>query len=529
MKESHAIPAIPGVYPTGFVKWITVITAISCAILELIDTTIVNVSLREISGSIGATTTEIAWVTTSYAISNVIIIPLTSMLSDLFGRRVYFTASVIIFTVASLMCGLSNSLWTLVFWRFIQGLGGGGLLSTAQTIIIGAFPPEKMSTANAIFGMGMIMGPTFGPTLGGYITEHISWHWIFFVNIPIGILATFLAWTYITDRPGAVKPHRIDWWGIIFLVIAVGSLQYVLEEGTANDWFESYEIIAVSLLAVFGLVAFIIRELRIDYPAVNIRLYQNYNLAMGSFMNLMLGMLLFGTVFIFPLFAQISLGWTPTQTGVFMIPSALFAAFSMPIVGKMLNSGVNPKKIIIAGVIITFVFLMMLSRSSFDTSERDLYFPFALRGIGLAFMMSPILALAIGGLQGRDMTQAVALANMIRQLGGALGIALINVYLTHIVAENRGNMLSYINPYDANTNERLNAMKQNFLARGYDMQQATDLAHRMMEGNLFKQYTLVSYNQGFMMVGVVILICIPITLLIRYKKPNKPVEVPAEH
>ena len=528
MNSSQAIPAIPTVYPTGFVKWITVITAISCAILELIDTTIVNVSLREISGSIGATTTEIAWVTTSYAISNVIIIPLTSMLSDLFGRRVYFTASVIIFTFASLMCGFSGSLWTLVFWRFIQGLGGGGLLSTAQTIIIGAFPPEKMSTANAIFGMGMIMGPTFGPTLGGYITEHIGWHWIFFVNIPIGIVATFLSWTYITDRAGAEKPRKIDWWGILFLVIAVGALQFVLEEGSSKDWFESGEIILVSLMAILGLIAFIIRELRIDYPAVNIRLYQSYNLVMGSIMNLMLGMLLFGTVFIFPLFAQISLGWTPTQTGVFMIPSALFAAFSMPLVGKMLNNGVNPKKIIIVGVLITFVFLMMLSRSSFDTNETDLYFPFALRGIGLAFMMSPILALAIGGLQGKEMTQAVALANMIRQLGGALGIALINVYLTHIVAENRNNMLSYINPYDANTNERLNAMKQNFIDRGYDMQQATDLAHKMLEGSLFRQYTLVSYNQGFMVVGVSILICIPIVLLIRYKKKG-PVEVPADH
>ncbi|MCX8487240.1 MAG: MFS transporter, partial [Crocinitomicaceae bacterium] len=187
-------------YPTGATKWILILTAISCALLELIDATIVNVSLREISGSIGATTTEIAWVVTAYAVSNVIIIPLTSMLSDFFGRKVYFTASVIIFTFSSLMCGMSTSLWMLVFWRFVQGLGGGGLLSTAQTIIIGAFPPEKISTANAIFGMGIILGPTFGPTLGGLITDNLSWNWIFFVNIPIGILATVLAWTYVGDR-----------------------------------------------------------------------------------------------------------------------------------------------------------------------------------------------------------------------------------------------------------------------------------------------------------------------------------------
>lgn len=515
-------------YPTGFTKWITVITAISCAILELIDTTIVNVSLREISGSIGATTTEIAWVTTSYAISNVIIIPLTSMLSDLFGRRTYFTGSVIIFTVASLMCGMSNSLWTLVFWRFIQGLGGGGLLSTAQTIILGAFPPEKMSTANAIFGMGMIMGPTFGPTIGGYITDNISWHWIFFVNIPIGILATFLSWTYVTDRPGAVKPRKIDWWGIIFLVMAVGSLQFVLEEGTSKDWFESEEIVMMSIVSVIGIVAFIYRELNIDYPAVNIKLYKNYNLAMGSIMNLMLGMLLFGTVFIFPLFAQVSLGWTATQTGVFMIPGALCSAIAMPIVGKLLGKGTNPKSIIIIGIVLTFIFLMMLGFASPDSNENNFYLPFVLRGFGMAFMMSPILALAVGGLSGKDMAQAVGLANMVRQLGGAVGIALINLYLTNLNAQIRGNMIGYINPYNQVSSDRLNILTQNFMSSGRSMEEAQSLAYKVLEGSVFKQQALVSYNQGFLMVGFVILICIPVVLLIRYKKSAKPAVV-ADH
>lgn len=508
-------------YPTGFTKWITIITAISCAVLELIDTTIVNVSLREISGSIGATTTEIAWVTTSYAISNVIIIPLTSMLSDWFGRKTYFTASVVIFTVSSLMCGLSDSLWTLVFWRFVQGLGGGGLLSTAQTIIIGAFPPEKISTANAIFGMGIIMGPTFGPTIGGYITDHISWHWIFYVNIPIGIIATFLSWTYITDRIGAVKPHKIDWWGILFLVLAVGSLQFVLEEGTSKDWFESDEIVVMSILALFGLIAFIYRELSIDYPAVNIRLYKNYNLIMGSIMNLMLGMLLFGTVFIFPLFAQISLGWTATQTGVFMIPGALCTAVAMPIVGKLLGNGTNPKTIIIVGIMLTFGFLMMLGVASPDSNENDFYIPFFLRGFGMAFMMSPILSLAVGGLKGKDMTQAVGLANMIRQLGGAIGIALLNLYLINSNAQIRGNMLGYINIYDTVSADRINLLTQNFVNAGRSLEEAQALAYKMLEGSLYKQQALVSYNQGFLMVGFVILICIPVVLLIRHQKAGK--------
>lgn len=273
--------ATPLSYPQGAARVILVLTAITCALLELIDATVVNVSLREISGSIGATTTEIAWVVTAYGISNVIIIPLTGMLSNYFGRKAYFTTSVIIFTFSSLMCGMSTSLWTLVFWRFIQGLGGGGLLSNAQTIIMGAFPPEKIGMANAIFGMGIIMGPTFGPTIGGLITDNFSWHWIFFVNVPIGIIAAFLSYSFVTNDPSAVKPKRIDYWGILFLIIGVGSLQFVLEEGNSKDWFDSSEIVFFTVLAILGFVFLIKRSLSIDYAAVNLRLYKNYNLVLG--------------------------------------------------------------------------------------------------------------------------------------------------------------------------------------------------------------------------------------------------------
>lgn len=516
------------VYPTGSTKWILILTAITCAVLELIDTTVVNVSLREISGSIGATTTEIAWVVTAYAISNVIIIPLTSMLSDLFGRKIYFTASVILFTFASLMCGLSTNLWMLVFWRFVQGIGGGALLSTAQSIIVGAYPPEKISTANAIFGMGIIMGPTFGPTLGGYITDNFSWHWIFFVNIPIGVTAAILSWNYVTDREGAHKPRKIDWWGIIYLITAVGSIQFVLEEGTSKDWYESSEITFFTVLAAIGLIAFIRRELRIDYPAVNIRLYKNYNLAMGSIMNFMLGFLLFGTVFMFPLFAQISLGWTATQTGVFMIPSALCTAVSMPIVGKMLSSGKNPKTIILIGIVITFFFLLMMAFSSPDSNQYDFYFPFVLRGVGLAFMMSPILSLAVAGLRGKDMAQAIGLANMVRQLGGAVGIALINVFLTHKNAEVRGSMVGYVTDYSNVSSDRINALTQNFASKGYSAADAQTMAYQVMEGMVFKQQALVSYDHGFFMVAILILFCIPIVFLIRYKKQGKTAAI-ADH
>lgn len=506
-------------YPTGATRAILVITAISCALLELIDVTVVNVALREISGNIGATITEIAWVVTSYGIANVIMIPLSAMLSNLLGRKRYFTGSVILFTTASLMCGLSDNLWTLVFWRFIQGLGGGGLLSTAQSIIIGAYPPEKIGTATAIFGLGVILGPTLGPSLGGYITDNFSWHWIFFVNVPIGALAALSSWRFVPDLAGAVKPKRIDWWGIGLLILSIGPLQYVLEEGGSKDWFSSREITVMTIISIVSTVAFIWRELSIDYPAVEIRLYRNYNLAMGSILNVILGMLLMGTVFIFPLFVQTALGWTATKTGTFMIPGALATAVGMIFIGRF-SAGRNPKVFIIIGILLTFMFLLLLSFSSPDSGSRNFFFPFILRGVGMAFMMMPILTLALSGLKGKDLAQASGLSNMMRQLGGAFGIALINIYLDRLNANARANMVGNISDYNMLSTDRVSQLTQNFYAAGYSMEDATSAAYQIMESTLTRQEMILSYSQGFFGVAMVVLVCIPVVFFIRYKKPT---------
>lgn len=508
-------------YPTGAAKWILIATAISCAVLELIDTTVVNVSLREISGNIGATTTEIAWVITAYGIANVIVIPLSSMLSNLFGRKVYFTASVALFTFSSLMCGLSGNLWTLVFWRFIQGLGGGGLLSTAQSIIIGAFPPKQMGTGMAIFGVGVILGPTFGPVLGGFITDNFSWHWIFFINVPIGVIASILSWRFVTNLAGVSKPTKIDWWGILFLVIGIGSLQYVLEEGGAKDWFENDEILFFFITAMLGLVAFVIRELSIDYPAVNLRLYKSFNLVMGNIMNMVIGVILTGSVFIFPLFAQVSLGWTATQTGAFMIPGALATAVGMILSTRFVGSGTNPKRIMLIGLMMVSAFLILMSFSGPDSNSSNFFWPFILRGVGIAFMMMPILSLAVAGLKGKDLAQATGLSNMLRQLGGAVGVALINIYLNHQNAYVKTNMIANVSDYNSLSTERLAAFRQMFFSAGYSMDEATQAATRMMDNIVTKQEYLISYSQGFMMLGIGVLLCAPLIFLIRYKKGEK--------
>jgi len=322
----------------------------------------------------------------------------------------------------------------------------------------------------------------------------------------------------VTDDPAAVKPRKIDYLGILYLIIGVGSVQYVLEEGNSKDWFESSSIILFTITSIIGFTLLIVRSLSIDYAAVNLRLFKHYNLVLGAILNFLLGLILFGSVFIFPLFVQISLGWTATKTGMFMIPGALFAAFSMPVVGRMLGKGANPKNIIWLGGGLTFIFLMMLSFSSPTSSAANFYPAFILRGIGMACMMSPIISLSVAGLAAKDIGQAVGLSNAVRQLGGAVGIAIINLFLTQKNAQVRGSMITYVNDYSNQAVERLNTLKQGYLARGYSMDEAQYLANRAMEGMLFKQQALVSYNQGFFMVALVVLILFPVVFLVRKAK-----------
>jgi len=510
----------PAQYLTGSAKWILVGTALSCALLEIIDSTVVGVSRREMMGSLGATTLEIAWVVSAYAIGNVITVPLSSMLSDLFGRKVYFTASVILFTFSSLMCGLSSGLWTLVLWRFIQGLGGGGLLATAQSIIADAFPPKELATATAVFGIGLMVGPALGPVLGGYITDNWSWHWIFFINVPIGIVAAFLSWTYVPNLAEAVKPKKMDWWGILFLIIGLCSLQYFLEEGANQYWFDSSEITFFFILAIIGLIAFIWRELTVEEPAVNIKLYKNFNLAVGHLLNLILGMILVGMFFIFPLFTQVSLNWTATQQGTFLISGTIASALAMIVVSKFVLKKINYNITGIIGILMFSAFLILLSFSSPDSSEKNFFWPFILFGFGRAFLMVPLMSMALSGLRGKELAQATGLSNIMRQLGQAIGIAFIGIYLNHESAFVRSNMIGNVTLYNNVVTERIAAFSQNFLSVGYSAEDANRVAYQVLDGSLSKQQELVCYDNAYMAVGLAILICIPMILLIRNKKNN---------
>ena len=516
-------------YPPGMARTMVVTAAIIAAMLQLIDVSIVNVSLREIAGSIGATTVEIAWVVTAYAVSNVIMIPLAGMFSDLFGRRNYFTASIIIFTAASAFCGMSHTLNEIILWRFIQGLGGGGLLTSAQTIIVGAYPPEKISMANAIFGMGVMIGPTIGPTLGGWLTQSYSWHWIFLVNIPAGILAAFLAWNYVHDRPGAVKPKKIDYWGIAFLVIGVSTLQYVLEEGAKDDWFNSPLIVTLSIISTLGLVLFVWWEWHTEHPAVNVRLVMVGNMPIGAVLNVVLGLVLMGTVFVFPLFVQIGLGWTPLMTGMFMIPGAIATGISMGLVGRWLTKGVDPRLIMGSGILIVVAFAWMMGLSSPGSSEGSFFWTFILRGVGMGMMLGPILTICLQGMKGADIAQSSGLTNMVRQIGGAAGIAALNIYLTDRNAVHNMDLLAHVNIYDPATQDRLSAFTGGFLNSGFSADQAQAMALKALDLTVWKQYSIQAYNDVFLIVGILTLACLPLVLMVRYKKPKAGGKVEMAH
>jgi DHA2 family multidrug resistance protein len=495
-------------YPAGLTRIIIVTTCIVASLLELIDTTIVNVSLRHIAGSTGSSTTDVAWVITAYAISNVIIIPLSSMLTELFGRKRYFTFSIILFTFASFMCGNSGNLWELVFWRFVQGLGGGALLSLSQSILLDSFPPAKTNMATAIYGMGVSLGPALGPTLGGIITDNYSWHWVFFINVPLGIFAALAAWTYVSDQTDRKKPESIDWLGILLLSVGIGSLQYVLEEGNSKNWFEDKNIILLSIISFIGLLLFVIRELRIKNPAVNLSLFKSRNLSVGVFLNFGMFAMMFIGIYAFPLLAQIDLGWTATMTGIALVPGAIATTFGMAFCQRLIAKGVNPRNLIISGFIASFIFASWFTFQSPDSSYMGLFWPLLFRGISVGLYMLPAISLAIKGFSGTNLSQAVGLSNMARQLGGAVGLALIGNQILNSQAASRSLLISHVSDYQPAAAETINKMSSLLQSNGMTLENAHVVSYTYLNYQVVKQASLLSYLSSFRIMAVISIVAL---------------------
>ena len=513
----------------GLKKWVITITVILAALLELIDTTVVNVSLNDIMGNLGATLEDVAWVVTAYALANVIIVPMTGWLSAKFGRRNYFVFSILLFTLASFFCGNANSIWELVFFRFIQGIGGGALLSTSQAILFETFPKEEAGMATALFGIGVVVGPTIGPTLGGYITDNFGWRWIFFVNIPLGMFAAFMTLTFIKDSIHNMKIGKNDWFGIALLVIGLGSLQTFLERGQSEDWFATPYITVLFFTATLGLIGFIWREFSVEFPIVNFRVLGNRSLFVGAIFTFILGLGLFGSVFAFPIFAQQLLGFTAQQTGLLLMPGSLATIFMMPWVGILMKKKFPPQIMAAVGFILFFISMYMLSKSTLQSGERDFLVPLIIRGVGLSLLFVPLTTLALSPLPARDIAQGAGLNNMMRQLGGSFGVALMTTFIARRIAYHRGILLGNFNIFNNSVQERLSSMTAAFLAKGYSPAVAAKMANAAMEGFLSRQVALLSYMDAFFVVGLFLLCCVPLLILQKTPKHAPDAEIAAAH
>ena len=507
----------------GFRRVIITITAVLCALLEIVDTTIVNVALTNMRGSLGATLTDVAWVITAYAIANVIVIPMTSWLSQQFGRRNYFAVSIIIFTTASFLCGNATNIWELVAFRFVQGLGGGALLVTAQTIITESYPVAKRGMAQAIYGMGVIVGPTLGPPLGGYLVDHFSWPYIFYINIPLGIIATILTISFVkSPKYGEkLKSNQVDWIGIVLLASFIGSLQFVLEHGQQDDWFNDGLIVTLSVVSLFGLILFIWRQLVYKYPIVNLSVLKDGNLRIGTLMSFILGFGLYGSTLIIPIYTQSVLGWTATDAGLLLIPGSITTAFLMPIVGNMIQKGIPQSYMVAVGFLAFFIFtLLMHNTMTPDTGVEHLYWSLILRGVGLGLLFVPITTLSLSTLQGKNIGEGAAFTGMMRQLGGSFGIALITTFITRFTQKHRVDLIAHLDGSKFEVQQRVHQLQQSFMSKGFSANEALGKAYEILDHSVMKQSTVLSYMDIFLYLGIMFLCCIPIIFLIK-KGKNK--------
>lgn len=513
-----------------FKRQLLIFTVIAAAIMELLDISIVNVALSHMSGNLGATLEDTSWVITSYAIANVIIIPITSFLTSKLGRRTYYIGSVILFTFCSFMCGNANSIWVLVFFRFLQGIGGGALLSVSQAIMFELFPKEKQSVASALFGIGVFIGPTVGPTLGGFITEYYSWPWIFYINIPVGIAVAISCYYLLAEPAIKTKANAVDWTGIGLLVIGVGTLQTVLERGQSEDWFDSTYITAFVIIAILSLGTFVFWELRVQNPVVNLRVLKSKSLAISAVLTFITGIGMFTSVFLTPIIAQRLLNFPPSTTGLLLLPGALIALVSIVTSGKLLQKGLSPLYVVVTGFALFIYFSWVMSRINLNVTGTTIALNLIYRAVAIALLTVPLTMLAVSGLEPKDIPQGASLNNMMRQLGGSFGIAIVNTYSARRIAFHRNDLISYLKPDDPATIERLNRYTQYFQAKGSTALEAKQRALGVLELTVVKQSTLLSYLDSYLFVGMLFLATLPLLIFVAKRKPGRQaVKIVSDH
>jgi MFS transporter, DHA2 family, multidrug resistance protein len=508
---------------------ILMMAVITAAVMELIDVSIVNVALSHMSGNLGATLEDTSWVITAYAIANVIIIPMTSFLTTKLGRRNYYIGSIIAFTFCSFMCGQATNIWMLVGFRFLQGMGGGALLSVSQAIVFELFPKEKQNIASALFGVGVFIGPTIGPTLGGYITEYYSWPWIFYINVPIGIVVASICYMMLGEPRIKQVTGKIDWIGIFLLAIGVSSLQTVLERGETEDWFATGYIVWLTIAAIACIALFIWWELKAKDPVVKLRVLKSKNLSIAAILTFIAGVGIFSSVFLTPVFAQRLLNFTPSQTGLLLLPGAVLAIGGLIISARLLQRGAAPVIIIFTGMFLFILFSWQMSQLNLFAGAAVISNLLILRGLGLAIVTVPLTTLAVSELPPKDIPQGAALNNMMRQLGGSFGIAMVNTYLHDRNAQHRSDLVSHITSDNPLVIERLNNYTSYFMSKSFTSYDAHAKALGLLDNVVNRQSNLLSFSDAYLLIGLVFLLSLPLLLLSKQNKKATQEPILSDH
>lgn len=510
MTVSSAVPEEH--FEKPWLRWLIAVSVSLAALLCIIDMSIVNVALPEIQGNLGCTLSEVGWVVTAYSIANAIVIPLTAWLDSLLGKKNYFLLSMVVFTLASVTCGCSANLSALIISRIVQGAFGGSLLVKAQAILFETFPLEEQGAAQGLFGLVAMIGPTIGPTLGGYLTDTLNWRWIFYINVPFGILAVLLIY-FLLPNSSVRKPSSIDFVGVLLLVSSLGSIQTVLEEGQREDWFNCNWIAALTVVGVVSLVLFIWYELRVKCPAVDLRVLRHRSLAAGVAYSHIFGITLFGAMFAVPVFAQSILHYTSMQTGLLMLPGAIASVVVMPLAAR-LSGKVDARLLIGAGTALCLIAMLQLAGLNRDTSAESMFLPLVLRGAGAVFMFLPLSIASMGALPKEDIAAGAGLFNVSRQLGGSIGVAGLTTILDQRQHFHRAILVEHVNPYNPVTAEYLRALGGLAGRLSDPVGQAHTAAAAMINGMVNLQAYIMSYADCFFVAAVLFVVSLPLLIFL---------------
>lgn len=498
-------------------KWLITLAAMFGTIITVLSTTTLNVAIADVKAGLGASINEIGWVVTAFMITNVIVMPMAGWFSDLFGLRKFFIGCLVLFTISSFFCAIAWDVNSLIFFRLIQGIGAGAMPSVAMMIIWETFPPEERMTGMAIYGLGVTLGPVLGPLLGGYIGQAFDWRMIFFVNIPFGILAIFLGFMFIQDSKHSVKVENIDWWGIATLISLVVSLQIILQDGQKEGWLSSSYILTLVVVGIVSLVIFLIVEFKAKRPIVDLRIYQKRDYMLGTIIMILVGIALFGPMFLIPLYAGSMLGYTAWMIGLIMLPMGVAMAFGMMFMGRFGNK-YNPILLVSIGILLVGISFVGITNLSKDTTFEYLAWIQMPRGIGLALLFIPLTNICMKALEPHEVGNGSSLFNFTRTLGGSLGIAWLSTMLSTQHEFHYNNLAAYMTGFDQQVVTTLKMLEMGFMSKGADIQTAHQQALTMLAGMAHTKAFLMAYNDVFVVASLFTFVCFIPLFFIKGKK-----------